>query len=148
MQFDRMKARAWAVLTIFAAAALYAVCLTGWRKSLAAAIAFALALLFIVAIFAFWSLLRAALRRAFPPAPLWRKPRRCSALFEPELFATLQSRLDMLERDGRIALWQDRSTGQLWRSTDYDFEFTENRVFEPVAGKAGWQSSASDALPG
>ena len=141
MPRNRTKFSAWIVLAFFAAAAVFVLYRTGLKQSLVALATFTLALALIAAVFLLWSAARSWLGRLFPSPPLWRKPRPCSALFEPDLFATLQPRLDLLERDGRLALWQDRTSGQLWRSVASDFEFTENEVFEPLANRADWKQS-------
>lgn len=132
------RSAAWLVLAIFAAAAVYVLKDKPWWSLPVAAGSFFVAALLITGAFLLWEWLGRMARRLFPPAPLWERPREISALFEAELAAPFQERLDLIEADGRASLWRDRISGQLWSSFVFDHEFTENMVFKPLSTRKDW----------
>ena len=127
------------ILTIFALVAAYLIYLNGWTVSLQAVVAAILALVIAVAVLAgelgFSVALTEMYHTLFPPAPLWVEPRAASSLRDRRLVEALTQRLELIERRGRIAFWQDRTTGQRWKSIANDFEFTEESLFEPITAR-------------
>lgn len=132
MRLNRQKATGWIGLALFAVAAAYVLKDKNPRHVLGALLIFAGCLAVVVAGFFLWEGAGRLWRKLNPPQPLWIKPREVSALFDQELFAALQPRLDRLQQDGRDSLWRDRETGQLWKAAAWDYEFTENVIYTPV----------------
>ena len=131
------KKTAWFVLSLFALAGCYLIYSAGWRKSLTGIVAFSAALCVVAVAALVWAGIGQGLmklrRTLFPDPPLWERPRRASSLTDEKMVSELTQRLDQVEESGRIALWQDRHTGQRWKSIAYDFEFTQDIVYEPAA---------------
>ncbi len=146
MTINRQKAWGWVGIAAFAAAGLFVLKDKSASQLGLAAAVFLVSLTIVGAAVVAAFLAREGLgrlwKRQFPPPPLWEKPRPVSALFEAELFAPLKPRLDLLEEDGRAALWRDRETGQFWSAFDWDFEFTQETIFTPIATREGWRGSA------
>lgn len=139
MAFDRQKTLGWVGIAVFVAAGVYVLKdKSAWQLGLAAAILFG-CLALVAAAFLASEALGRLWKRLFPPPPLWEKPRAVSALFEDALFAPLKPRLDLIEVDGRAALWRDRETGQLWSAFDWDYEFTQETIFTPIATRDEWR---------
>lgn len=135
---DRRRARGWAAVALFAAAAIFVLKDKSARElGVGAAIAVGLVAL-AFAFLAVWAFAPHLWRRLFPPPPPWVAPRAVSALFEADVFGKLQPRLDLLATRERESLWRDRETRQLWLSTAWDHEFTQNEVFEPVREPPDW----------
>ena len=137
--------RVWAIAVLagFGAAAVYVLKDIPPSHILLFLVLFAVAIGFIVLLAWASEALERRRKRLFPPPPLWRKPRPFSALFEAELFAALEPRLGRLAEDQRASLWEDRETGQLWSAYDWDFEFTTDRRFEPIARREDWHGASS-----
>lgn len=132
MPLNRQKTVGWIGLAIFGAAAAFVLKDKNPGDVLVAFLIFAGCLAVVVAGFLLWEGAGRLWRRINPPPPLWIKPREVSALFDQDLFAALQPRLECLREDGRESLWRDRDTGQLWKAVAWDYEFTENVVYTPV----------------
>lgn len=129
---------AYLVLGIFAAASAYLAWLSGWQKSLTGIAVFAIAIGVVVAtamaVLGAGAITDRVRQTLFPPPALWEKPRRASSIQDEVLVTRLTPRLDLQAQAERVAFWKDRHTGQNWKSVAYDFEFTEDIVYEPVTG--------------
>ena len=132
------RSAAWLVLAVCAALAVFVLKDKPWWTLPAAAGFFVVAALLIAGAFLGMEWLGRSLRRVFPPAPLWERPREASALFDTALVAPLQERLDLVEAHERASLWRDRLSGQYWSSFALDHEFGENLLFKPLSSREDW----------
>ncbi len=131
------KSNAWMVLGLFAAIGAFVGWQNGWQRNISFLAALATALIFLTIAIAASAGLARLWRWYFPPPPLWVRPRPASSLGDKVFVEALRERLTLVESEGRIAKWRDRSTGQMWKSVAYDFEFTEDVQYEPLDCKGG-----------